>query len=134
MADTISNMLCAGPSVSSSVCVSSDSSMSQSTSGSATSFLHPTVEHPMEASAHVDPPDDMPDIITFDLESCDEVPETEFNNFKNIEHNKENKEDVSDKDMANYMQLFEKHITKGGMFQGCTVNITNPVFNITIQK
>ena len=55
-----------------------------------------------------------------------------MNQCLDLEENKENCEELSDKDMTNYMQLFEKNITKGGMFQGCTIN--NPVFNITIQK
>ena len=64
-----------------------------------------------------------PTIATFDLE---------MNQCLDLEENKENCEELSDKDMTNYMQLFEKNITKGGMFQGCTIN--NPVFNITIRK
>ena len=55
-----------------------------------------------------------------------------MNQCLDLEENKENNDDLSDKDMINYMQLFEKNITKGSMFQGCTIN--NPVFNITIQK
>ena len=55
-----------------------------------------------------------------------------MNQCLDLEENKENCEELSDKDMTNYMHMFEKNITKGGMFQGCTIN--NPVFNITIQK
>ena len=50
-----------------------------------------------------------------------------------------NSHELSDKDMVNYvqcfeknMQMFETNIAKGGIFQGCTIN--NPIFNITIKK
>ena len=75
-----------------------------------------------------------PVIINFDLGSLEELPVTNSNDVLDSDHNKENINELSDKDITNYMQLFEKNITKGGMFQGCTVNINNPVFNITIQK
>ena len=119
MADTISNVFSAGPRI-----------VSPSTSSTATKFLHPAiVELPVAAPVQVDSP---AMIATFDLESCEEIPYSAMNQCLDLEGNKENSEDLSDKDMINYMQLFEKNITKGGMFQGCTIN--NPVFNITIQK
>ena len=124
MADTISNVFSAGPSI-----------VSPSTSGIATKFVHPAVELPVIPSAPaalVDSSRATPTIATFDLESCEEIPYTAMDQCLDLDENKENNVDLSDKDMINYMQLFEKNITKGSMFQGCTIN--NPVFNITIQK
>ena len=43
-----------------------------------------------------------------------------------------NTPELSDKDINNYMQFFEKNNAHKGIFQNCTIN--NPVFNITIQK
>ena len=83
-----------------------------STSGIATKLLYPAI---IKLNT--------PTIATFDLE---------MNQYLDLEENKENCKELSDKDMTNYMHMFEKNITKGGMFQGCTIN--NPVFNITIQK
>ena len=102
------------------------------TSGIATKFVHPVVELPVIPSAPaalVDSSRATPTIATFDLESCEEIPYTAMDQCLDLDENKENNDDLSDKDMINYMQLFEKNITKGGMFQGCTIN--NPVFNIT---
>ena len=124
MADTISNVFNAGP--------SSISNINSPTSATPSSFLHPKIEHPMESATDVNSHDN-PDIITFDLENCDEVPESEFNLYSDLEQNKENNDVLSDSDITNYMQLFEKNITQGGMFHGpCT--LYKPVFNITIQK
>ena len=112
MADTISNVFSAGV-----------SNVSPSTSAIASKLLHPgIIELPVVTPTEVNSPN-TPTIATFDLE---------MNQYLDLEENKENCEELSDKDMTNYMHMFEKNITKGGMFQGCTIN--NPVFNITIQK
>ena len=41
-------------------------------------------------------------------------------------------QELSDHDINNFMNIFEKNNAHKGIFQNCTLN--NPVFNITIQK
>ena len=55
-----------------------------------------------------------------------------MNDYLELEENKENNFDLSDKYINQHMEMFEKNITKGVLFLGCTIN--NPVFNIIFQK
>ena len=85
------------------------STVSPSTSGIATKFSHPpVVVIPSAPAAQVDSSPAIPTIASFDLESCEEIPYSAMNQCIDLEENKENTEDLSDKDMINYMQLFEK--------------------------
>ena len=44
----------------------------------------------------------------------------------------ENCDELNDKEMDQYMQIFDRNNAHNGIFQNCTFN--NPVFHITIQK
>ena len=100
---------------------------STSASGSSTSFRYPAAAASSDVIALV-----VPEIVAnFDLDNCEVQ---DVNDYIETQENKENKTDLSDNDINQYMQMFEKSISEGRMFQGCTVNINNPVLNITIQK
>ena len=73
-------------------------------------------------------------IVNFDLDNCEEITEADVTECLEMQENKENNRELSDKDTSQYMQILEKNVTKGGLFQGCIVTINNPVYNITIQK
>ena len=73
-------------------------------------------------------------IVNFDLDNCEEITEADVTEYLEMQENKENNRELSDKDTSQYMQILEKNVTKGGLFQGCIVTINNPVYNITIQK
>ena len=57
-----------------------------------------------------------------------------MNKYLEIEENKENNLELTDTEINQYMQIFEKNVAKGSMFSRCTVTINNPIYNITIKK
>ena len=70
-------------------------------------------------------------VANFDLDNFEVL---DANDYSGNPANKENNTDLSDNDITQVMQMFEKSISEGRMFQGCTVNINDPVLNITVQK
>ena len=126
MADTLSNVFSEGPSTSS--------------AGMAINFGHPDPVAATAATSVVDTSSQAiaaphtNDIINLNLDNCEELSESEMNKYSEREENKENNLELTDTEINQYMQIFEKNVAKGSMFSGCTVTINNPIYNITIKK
>ena len=103
MSDTISNVFSEGPSKS-----TSDMSIRLVHPGP----LSPTVGAPVTATTQVNAPDTST-IINFNLDNCEELTDTDMNQYLDVQENKENNKDLSVKDMMQYMQMFEKNVMKG---------------------
>ena len=134
MADTISNVFNDIPSASTSGMRSTIGHPGPALPTVGPSYLPETATPAPDTTASVNAPES-PTILNFDLDNCEELTEADVNTYLESEENKENNYGISDKHVNQCMQmLFETNATSGGLFQGCTVTINNPVFNITIQK